>query len=47
MKIYYEPIVWIMIIIILMSIQYSINKIIILLRDIKEILIELRIKDRL
>jgi len=47
MKIYYGSIVWIMIIIILMSIQYSINKIIILLRDIKEILIELRIKDRL
>ncbi|MEJ8554595.1 hypothetical protein [Tepidibacter sp. Z1-5] len=47
MKIYYGSIVWIMTIIILMSIQYSINKIIILLRDIKEILIELRIKDRL
>ncbi|WFD11250.1 hypothetical protein [Tepidibacter hydrothermalis] len=47
MKIYYGSIVWIMIIIILISIQYSINKVIILLRDIKEILIQLRIKDRL
>ncbi|CAH2214438.1 hypothetical protein [Tepidibacter aestuarii] len=46
MKIYYEPIVWMMIIIILMSIQYSINKIIILLKDIKEILVQLKIKDR-
>ncbi|WP_187296232.1 hypothetical protein [Tepidibacter mesophilus] len=47
MKIYYEPIVWMIVIIILMSIQYSINKIIILLRDIKEVLVQLRMKDRL
>ncbi|MCT4507810.1 MAG: hypothetical protein N4A48_03480 [Tepidibacter sp.] len=47
MKIYYEPIAWMIIIIILMSIQYSINKITVLLRDIKEILIQLKIKDRL
>ncbi|SHJ84469.1 hypothetical protein [Tepidibacter formicigenes] len=47
MKIHYNVVVWIMLIIILMSIQYSINKVIVLLKDIKNILIQLKMKDRL
>lgn len=46
MKIYYNIIFPIMVLVILMSIQYSINKIITILKEIKSILIELRIKDR-
>ncbi len=47
MKVYYNIVFSIIVIIILISIQYSINKIITLLREIKNILIELKIKDRL
>ncbi|SHH01653.1 hypothetical protein [Tepidibacter thalassicus] len=47
MIIHYNFVVWIILIIILISIQYSINKVIVLLKDIKNILMQLNIKDRL
>lgn len=46
MKVYYNIVFAIILMVILISIQYSMNKIIILLREIKNILLELKIKDR-
>ncbi|OPJ56414.1 hypothetical protein [Alkalithermobacter paradoxus] len=47
MKIYYNEIFLVLLLIILISIQYSINKIIVILKEIRNILCEVKIKDKM
>ncbi|KXZ40279.1 hypothetical protein SAMN05661008_00167 [Alkalithermobacter thermoalcaliphilus JW-YL-7 = DSM 7308] len=47
MRIYYDYVLVAFLFVILVSIQYSINKVIVLLKDIKSLLSQSRLKDRI